>query len=70
MRDIPQQPPHAPLIVNDTDDKDITGCNNDDKDAESNNSNGCNNNDDGNLLGKDSNDKPADLAAATGMDDN
>jgi hypothetical protein len=37
MGDIPQQPPHVPLIVNNTDDDKIPGSDDHDKDAESSN---------------------------------
>jgi hypothetical protein len=69
MGDIPQQPPHTPLIVNNTNNNHIPGRDNDNKDAESNNINGSGNNDD-NLLGKDNDDKPADLVTATNVDNN
>jgi hypothetical protein len=67
--DIPQQPPHTPLIVNNTDNNDIAGSEDDNNEAESNNDNGSNNNNN-NSLGEDNNDKPADLAAVTDADDN
>jgi hypothetical protein len=69
MGDIPQHPPHTPLIVNDTDDDDATGSDDKDNDAESNNNVGSNK-DNNNLLGKDDDNKPADLAAVTDVDNN
>jgi hypothetical protein len=69
MGDIPQHPPHALLIVNNTDNKDIAGSDDNNNNAESNDNNRSNNNDD-NSSGKDDNDEPADLAAATNPDDN
>jgi hypothetical protein len=66
--DIPQQPPHAPLVVNDTDDNRVTGSDDNDEDAESNNDDRSNNNNDDSLSGKDDNNKPADSAAATNVD--
>ncbi len=71
MGDIPQQPPRAPLIVNNTDDNDIAGSDDKNKDAESHNNDGSNDdNNDGNSLGKDNDNKTADLAAATNVDNN
>jgi hypothetical protein len=69
MGDIPQHPPHTPLLVNDTDNNDIAGSDNNDNNAESNNDNGSNDYDN-NPSGEDGGDKPADLAAVTGVDDN
>ncbi len=70
MGDIPQQPPHAPLVVNDTDNNGIAGCDKDDEDAESDNDDGSDNNDDDNLSGNNSDNKLVDLVAATDADDN
>jgi hypothetical protein len=70
MGDTPQQPPHAPLVVSNTDNDNVAGSNNDDNNAESNNNNRSDNNDDDNSSGEDGNDKPADSAAATNMDNN
>jgi hypothetical protein len=49
--DIPQQPPHTPLVVNDTDDNDAAGSGDDDDDNDDE--------DDDNLSDKDEDDKPA-----------
>ncbi len=70
MGDIPQQPPHAPLVVNNTDNDGIAESDDNDEDAKSNSNNGINDNDDGNLSGNDVDNKPVDLAAATNADDN
>ncbi len=59
--DIPQQPPHAPLLVNDTDDNSIVGSDEDDEDTESDNNDGSDNKDDNNLSGNDGNNEPVDL---------
>ncbi len=67
--DVPQQPPHAPLVVNDTDDNDIAGSDNDDEDTESDNKDGCDDNDDNNLSGNNSNNKSVDSVAVTDADD-
>jgi hypothetical protein len=70
MGNIPQQPPHVPLVVNYTDDNGIMGNDDNDEDAESNNDNGSDNDNGDNLLGNDSNNKPFDLVAATNAEDN
>ena len=65
--DIPQQPPHAPLVVNNTDNDNIAGSDdNDEDDAESNDKGGSNENDDAESNGN----EQADLAAATDLDGN
>ncbi len=69
MGDIPPKPPHALLIVNDTDDNNNMGSDDNGNDAKSDDGDG-RNNDSNNLSGKDNNDKPADLAAATNANDN
>ncbi len=68
--DIPQQPPHAPLIVNDTDKNNVTGNDDNNNNAESNNNNRSNNNNNNNLCGKYNDVEPSHLAAATNADDN
>ncbi len=70
MGGMPQQPPHAPLVVNDTDNDSIVGSDDNDEDAESNNNDGSDNNNDDNLLGNNGNNEPVDLVAATNADDN
>jgi hypothetical protein len=67
--DVPQQPPHAPFVVNNTDGNGIVGSDDDDKDAESDNNNGSNNDDDKNLLGNNGDNEPVDSVAATDADD-
>ncbi len=68
--DIPQQPPHAPLVVNNTDNNGVAGSDNNNEDAESNKDNGSNDDNDNNLLGNDGNNKPVDLVAATNANNN
>ncbi len=70
MGDVLQQPPLAPLVVNDTNDNGIVGSDDEDEDAESNNNYGSNDDDDDNLSGNNSNNEPVDLVAATNADDN
>ena len=62
--EIPQQPPHAPLVINDTN-NDNVGRDKDANDTESND-NKSNNKDDA----ESNNDKPSDLAATTDLDGN
>ncbi len=70
MGDIPQQPPHTPLVINNTDDDGIAGNDNNYEDAEGNNDDRSDNDDDDISLGNDKDNKPVDLVAATNADDN
>jgi hypothetical protein len=65
MVDIPQQPPHAPLVVNDINNDNNMGGDKDAVDTESDDDKSVNND---NAESKD--DKPSDLAAATDLDGN
>ena len=65
MADIPQQPLHAPIVVNNTDDNNIVGSDdNNNNDTESNNEDGS----DDNNKAESGNDELANLAAATDLD--
>jgi hypothetical protein len=70
MGDIPQQPPHAPFVVNNTDKDGIMGSGNNSEETESNNDNGSNNNNDDNSSGNDSDNELVDSVAATDVDNN
>ena len=65
MADIPQQLPHATLVVNDTNDNDKVGSDNDADDTESNDSKS-----DVNDNAESNDDKPSDLAVVTVLDGN
>ena len=67
--ELPPQPSHAPLVVNDTDNNDVTESNN----SESNNNKESNDNaesNDNNLPNGDDRDTPTDLTAAPNADKN
>ncbi len=64
VADIPQQPPHAPLIIDDTDDKDVE--NNEGADDTESNDEESNDKDDA----ESNNDEPSDSAATTDLDGN
>jgi hypothetical protein len=67
--DIPQQPPHASLIVNDTDNNNVLGSDDNNNNAERDSNDGSDNKDK-KLSGEDNDNKPPDSAAATNADDN
>ena len=64
VADIPQQPPHAPLAINDTDDNDV-GSDEDANDTESNDNKSDNKDD-----AESNDDKLSDSAATTDLDGN
>jgi hypothetical protein len=66
--DVPQQPPQAHLVVNDTDNDSIAGSDDKDEGAESNNDDRSDEDNDKNLLRNDGNNEPVDLVAATDAD--
>ena len=63
--DIPQQPPHIPLVVNDTDDDDAAGSDNDDNDDDNDDDDNGNNSSD-----EDNNNEPAAATDADVPEDN
>jgi hypothetical protein len=64
VANIPQQPPHAPLVINDTNDDNVVS--DEDADYTESNDDKSNNKDDV----ESNNDKPSDLAAMTDLDGN
>ncbi len=70
MGDVPQQPSHASLVVNNTDNDSIAGSDDNDEGTESNNNDRSDDDNDDDLSGNNGNNEPDDLVAATNVGDN